>query len=384
MVSTDLRLWLISEMTVARGRPGWPRKHLAGVPCKGTRVRCYLLEAILVLVRLLAANNWALEGLVLLGHHHGLQTLKQYFVGLGVSELALGEAELGELGLDSPVSRGGVEGAVGAKEMLAGIIDAEVVLAGAVVGNVETLAHVTGVAATHGHAGNLVVHIVHAHLAALRHLLLLLGGQGRRVDRGDGRVVLDAEAGGGRRRGLRRAQALGEASCVHVELGTLLLAEHLAGLRHLLAVIKLHADSIVHLHIGKRIKIVGHARVEGVHLQRIETNVLGHAHLAGHLELSVARSGRGRCSRARHLGHLGLSKALHAVISSRVGARLGVSLLVVLKEVVQVGQDLATACEIAHEVGLQLGEVGRGVEGWGGMGAEWRGSLHHDTAGQSG
>jgi hypothetical protein len=32
---------------------------------------------------------------------------------------------------------------------------------------------------------------------------------------------------------------------------------------------------------------------------------------------------------------------------------------VVLQQVVEIRQDLATASEISHEVGLQLGEIGR-------------------------
>lgn len=135
-------------------------------PLSSPIVRGNLLEAVLILVCLFATNYRALEGLVLLRHHHALQALHEKLVGSWVVQLSLVETQLSQLRLDCAV--GGREGAVGAKQMLAGVVDAEV---GVVVVLVATKAHIANIvrATAHGHPREILVQI---HLLAPDHLSL--------------------------------------------------------------------------------------------------------------------------------------------------------------------------------------------------------------------
>ena len=52
------------------------------------------LQTVLVLVGLLAPDDWALEWLVFLWHHHALEPFKQQFVGFRIINLVLVQTKL--------------------------------------------------------------------------------------------------------------------------------------------------------------------------------------------------------------------------------------------------------------------------------------------------
>jgi hypothetical protein len=84
------------------------------------------------------------------------------------------------------------------------------------------------------------------------------------------------------------------------------------------------------------------------------------AHLArGSVHARVSRRGRARAGPASPLRAwcTRLYEWSKGVISRRVGARLSVCLFVMLQQVVEVGQDLAAACEVAHKVCLKFGKI---------------------------
>lgn len=62
-----------------------------------------LLEAVLVLIRLLTANDGALERFMLFGHHHALQALHQGLVLHRIVQLGLCETQLSQLCLEGPI-----------------------------------------------------------------------------------------------------------------------------------------------------------------------------------------------------------------------------------------------------------------------------------------
>ncbi len=159
-----------------------------------------------------------------------------------------------------------LRGTTGGVELLRRVVDGADVseVQAAELGVVEI--HVAQVH-VHGHARDLVVVLVLRDallgrlLASLGHALLR--GQGRRVDGGDGRIVMETEVRGCGCRGLGRTEALvSETRAVQVELGPLLLAEELPRLLDAsLVIIQLHvSDGIVQLHLTDGANLVVQVR----------------------------------------------------------------------------------------------------------------------------